>query len=64
MHCPLAQSVEHAAVNRGVVSSSLSGAAKNSRDPGKITAILITVYVFSERYIAPKRFISYGVGNL
>ena len=27
-HCPLAQSVEHSAVNRSVVSSSLSGAAK------------------------------------
>ena len=27
IYCPLAQSVEHAAVNRGVVSSSLSGAA-------------------------------------
>ena len=27
-YCPLAQSVEHSAVNRSVVSSSLSGAAK------------------------------------
>ena len=27
-HCPLAQQVEHSAVNRSVVSSSLSGAAK------------------------------------
>ena len=30
-YCSLAQSVEHAAVNRGVVSSSLTGAAKKER---------------------------------
>ena len=30
-YCSLAQSVEHAAVNRGVVSSSLTGAAKKKK---------------------------------
>ena len=32
-YCSLAQSVEHAAVNRGVVSSSLTGAAKTNHTP-------------------------------
>ena len=43
-YCSLAQSVEHAAVNRGVVSSSLTGAAKrNSRSNDRLFLLLAVV---------------------
>ena len=43
-YCSLAQSVEHAAVNRGVVSSSLTGAAKgNSRSFDRLFPLLAAV---------------------
>ena len=43
IYCSLAQSVEHAAVNRGVVSSSLTGAAKKAQTPIGVRAFFFVL---------------------
>ena len=46
-YCPLAQSVEHSAVNRSVVSSSLSGAAKQ-REPSNDGSFCLYCYPWTD----------------
>ena len=45
-YCSLAQSVEHAAVNRGVVSSSLTGAAK--KEPHTKRCVVLFLYSLTD----------------